>query len=134
MKRLLPRAVLWIWQAPQNLAGFAISRLCRFEREERGVEVYARMNFFNSGVSLGKYVVLQRNLFAIEENVKHELGHSRQSLYLGPLYLLAVGLPSLARNIWDRAFHKGWGYAKRKDWYYSGYPENWADRLGGVKR
>lgn len=134
MKRLLSCIALWIWQAPQNLVGFVVSRFCQFERKERGTEIYTRMNFFNSGVSLGKYVVLQKNLFAIEANIKHELGHSRQSLYLGPLYLLAVGLPSLARNLWDRAFHKGWDYTKLMNWYYSGYPENWADRLGGVKR
>ena len=134
MKRLLPRAVLWVWQFPQNLLGFLVSRGCRYETECKGVEVYTKFSFFNSGVSLGKYAILQRSLYIMPENVLHELGHSRQSLYLGPLYLLAVGLPSLARNLWDRAFHKGWGYAKRKNWYYSGYPENWADRLGGVKR
>lgn len=134
MKGLLTRAVLWIWQAPQNLLGWTISRFCRYETEREGAEVYTKFSFFNSGVSLGKYVILQRNLYIMPENVLHELGYSRQSLYLGPLYLLAVGVPSLVRNVWDRLFHKGWGYAKRKDWYYSGYPENWADRLGGVKR
>ena len=127
-------ALLWIWQLPQNLLGWTISRFCHWEMDGDGVEFYTRLRFFDSGVSLGKYVILQRNLFVTEENARHELGHSRQSLRLGPLYLLAVGLPSLIRNVWDRLFHKDWPYRKRKDWYYSGYPENWADRLGGVKR
>jgi hypothetical protein len=29
---------------------------------------------------------------------------------------------------------KKMSYAEMVKWYYSGYPENWADKLGRVKR
>ena len=51
---------------------------------------------------------------------------------LGPLYLPLVGVPSVSRVINSVAYH----HLKRKPWtgYYKGYPEDWADRLGGVER
>jgi hypothetical protein len=55
-------------------------------------------------------------------------------LILGWLYLPLVGLPSIIGNIWDRLFHKKWSSDRREKWYYSRYPENWADKLGGVIR
>jgi hypothetical protein len=52
----------------------------------------------------------------------------------GPLYLFAIGIPSLFGNaIWDTLFHKGWSAQKANDWYMSRYPEKWANELGGVK-
>lgn len=44
-------------------------------------------------------------------------------MMLGPLYLVLVGLWSIIRaglNLY------------RNGQYYNGYPENWADKLGGV--
>lgn len=57
----------------------------------------------------------------------HEYGHTVQSLLLGPLYLIAVGLPSLLWSYLPGAARK------RKEGgasYFSVYPENWANRLG----
>lgn len=59
---------------------------------------------------------------------KHEYGHSRQSLYLGPLYLIVVGLPSI---IWAGFVYN---LVRKEISYYDVYPENWADKLGGVNR
>lgn len=58
---------------------------------------------------------------------KHEYGHSKQSLYLGPLYLIVVGLPSIT---WAELYKN----FKREISYYDVYPENWADKLGEVNR
>lgn len=70
------------------------------------------MNF-----SCGEYV------FCSTASLEHELGHTRQSRMLGPLYLIVVGLPSIARWVFNR-------FAKRgNDWYLSGFPESWAERL-----
>lgn len=34
-----------------------------------------------------------------------------------------------------KCFQDGsWKYSARKKWYYSRYPENWADKLGGIIR
>ena len=52
----------------------------------------------------------------------------------GPLYLLIIGLPSAIRNIYDRIAHRNWSVVDRTYWYYEGFPEKWADELGGVVR
>lgn len=50
----------------------------------------------------------------------HEYGHTIQSLLLGPLYLLVIGIPSV---IW---FHI---HTPSKGSYYSFYPERMANAL-----
>ena len=64
------------------------------------------------------------------QTVKHEYGHTKQSKYLGLFYLILAGIPSVTRNILNRINNKKFN----SKWYYSGYPEKWADELGGVKR
>ncbi|RPJ76014.1 MAG: hypothetical protein EHM20_08080 [Alphaproteobacteria bacterium] len=57
-------------------------------------------------------------------SIKHEYGHSLQSVYLGWFYLIIVGIPSLVRSL-------VWKIFKLKNIsYYEGYPEKWADYLG----
>ncbi len=65
-----------------------------------------------------------------EENRAHELGHAVQSRRLGPLYLLAVGVPSTARVAYALAHKRVTG--RRWAHYYDGWPERSADRLGRV--
>lgn len=57
------------------------------------------------------------------DTLLHESGHSIQSIYLGPLYLLAVAIPSVVL-VWIKRILK-----KDAEWYHSKYPEKWADRL-----
>ena len=124
--------LLFVWQLPQNLIGLIISIRCN-KHELLGIKFYSKKNFFNSGVSLGKYIILDEKYVKVggavlSKTVKHELGHSVQSKYLGLFYLLCVGVPSLLRNIYSKIFKKS------NKWYYSGYPEKWADVLGCVER
>ena len=134
------KILVWIWQFPQNLIGLLLTRKYEFKcaRNVNGkwVNVYFKP-FFYGGISLGDFIILDyyycgracsKQVFA------HEYGHSRQSLILGWLYLPLVGLPSIIGNVWDRLFHKNWTKEQREKWYYSRYPENWADKLGGVTR
>lgn len=128
--------LLWIWQLPQNVAGFLISRTCR-KRTKDNVVFFTRNNFYRSGVCLGNYIILDYDCyraFDFEQTIKHECGHQKQSKMLGIFYLLIIGLPSLCGNLWDRTFHKKWFYFKRKQWYYNQPWEKWADKLGGVER
>ena len=132
--------VKWVWQLPQNLIGFLLTRKYQFEGsrliDNKWIDVYYK-SFFRSGISLGDYIILDYwycGKACSRQAVAHEYGHSRQSLILGWLYLPLVGLPSIIGNIWDRLFHKNWTSDQREKWYYSRYPENWADRLGGVIR
>lgn len=130
--------LLWLWQLPQNIIGFIISRFCTRHYElSADMICYCNDSFFNSAVSLGDYIVIDISLlFSVQlrQVLRHEHGHQMQSLYLGPLYLIVIGLPSLCGNIYDRIFHRDWEKLRRESWYYSRFPENWADRLGGVKR
>lgn len=71
-------------------------------------------------MSLGRYLFVE---YPTPLTIRHEYGHFKQSMMLGPLYLVLVGLWSIIRaglNLY------------RNGQYYNGYPENWADKLGGV--
>jgi hypothetical protein len=94
---------------------------------------------FKSGASLGNFILLDELYkqyypekspyrYMLENTAKHEHGHQIQSLYFGFLYLLIIGLPSVLNNIRSRIANKD------SKWYYSRYPEKWADKLGGVER
>jgi hypothetical protein len=129
----------WMWQLPQNLVGFFIVKIRKATKQIiNDKEVYF-CKLFNSAVSLGDYIIIDNIYLSypkyyLENTVKHESGHRKQSKILGWFYLLFVGLPSIIRNIYDRFAHKKWTYTKRSNWYYGGFPENWADKLGKVKR
>ncbi len=58
-------------------------------------------------------------------DVRHEYGHQIQSRKLGWLYFPVVGLWSFVRNTL-KLYKKGH--------YYDSWPEDEADRLGGVSR
>jgi len=127
----------WIWQFPQNLVGFLLTRKPEAIKEYKDVKVYFTHNVFGCGVSLGEFIVLDakfNNRFDEQITIQHEYGHHKQSMYLGWLYLIVVGIWSATRNIWDTLMHKKWTGAERQKWYYGGYPENWADKLGKANR
>ena len=119
--------ILYIWQLPQHL--IALFFLIFSEKIEfNKSNVFYSCTVINSGLSLGNYIFLPNNAIYNDLLLKHEIGHSIQSKYLGWFYLIVIGMPSLANNIVSR-FNKE--YAKN---YYNKFPENWADKLGGVKR
>ncbi len=129
MKNIL----LYLWQLPQNLLGLFVIAFTGVQPCKALDITYYRPKRGRFGVSLGNYIILSypyNNL----KTVQHEHGHQRQSLYLGWLYLIVIGLPSASGNLWDRAFHKHWNVTDREKWYYSLPWEAWADRLGGVTR
>jgi len=85
------------------------------------------------GISLGAFIFIDedipKNRAPESDFINHEYGHCLQSIILGPIYLLVIGLPSI---IWAWLF-ESWRYKNRKSYYWL-YTESWADRLGGVKR
>lgn len=124
-------ALLYMWQLPQNLLGLLLVGWYRMidkgterlaVRGRRG-EVLYRTDRMPGGVSLGRYIIVRRN---VPDTINHELGHSVQSVMTGWLYLLIIGLPSAIHNLWHRRHPEA-------D-YYDFYAERWADRLGGVGR
>ena len=130
----------YVWQLPQNVVGFFLvfifNRKSTLKVLDKNTNIiYYRCKHVNDcGVSLGKYIVLDLDRKIAEQTLKHEFGHQRQSLYLGPFYLIAIGLPSAIGNLFDRYFHKNWKSSKRYKWYYSQPWEKWADKLGEVER
>lgn len=134
--KILINTLLWIWQLPQNLIGFVLSLF--YQKRRMYFTTFYTGKLFNSAVSLGQYIIIDDVHFQcsdeyFKKSIKHEKGHSKQSQMLGLFYLLIVGLPSFFRNIYDRLFHKDWTYLERTNWYYNGYPERWANKLGNVK-
>jgi hypothetical protein len=149
--------LLAIWQLPQNTLGWIMSRLWNKRlkivtdsivkeieicEEKYDVKIYVaeykshksdRILKGISGFSLGRYICI--NDWYGVETVLHETGHAIQSMILGPVYLFVIGIwSSLFCNMWDRWFHKTWAYEQRIKWYYTRFPEWWADKLGKVKR
>lgn len=131
MKEIL----LYIWQLPQNLLGLILLLFYKHEKE------YHRLNgrtFYytdemRSGISLGNYIIMNRE--DKEDGMKHEYGHTIQSRYLGPFYLLVIGLPSILWNIIDSLIVTRLIGYERSYWIYYSMPwEAWADKLGNVKR
>ena len=120
------RILTYIWQLPQHVLGLAVIFFSRayYSREYHSSKVYLTQHAF--GVSLGRYIIVFQE--AEESSIRHEYGHSKQSLYLGPLYLVVIGVPSLSMNILSTL------NILSPQRYYRRWPENWADRLGGVSR
>lgn len=115
--------LLYIWEWPQNLLGLLLRAIYKGHDSEYNDAIVRRSTKMRGGISLGRYIII--NQWSSEKTVKHEYGHTLQSKKLGWLYLLLVGLPSI--------LHAALCSCKRHS-YYDVFPENWADKLGGVKR
>lgn len=113
--------IKWLWQLPQHLLALCIL----LQSYTKQCEYYSVRHLFNSGISLGNYIIFDSNRRISQTDFKHEQGHQKQSLYLGPLYLLVIGLPSVIGNL----LHRIWKFD-----YYKQPWELWADKLGGVYR
>jgi hypothetical protein len=93
-----------------------------------------------SSVSLGMFVFITKEPYFAEKLkdeytekelsqrlLVHEYGHTIQSLILGPLYLIVMGIPSTLWGFLPACHHK------RKTQgvsYFSFFTEKWANRLG----
>lgn len=123
----MKNVILWLWQLPQNILGLFVILFTRADEYitliDREFRSMWRTNKGTFGVSLGSYVIIGGE--PTLKNEKHEYGHQRQSLYLGWLYLVLIGLPSVCGNILHRFI---------KFDYYKQPWESWADKLGGVER
>ena len=130
---------LLAWELPQNVLGAcwfaaesALSRVSSVRRDRGRLFIETR----GTAVSLGLFVFWtageNRWFWLDERTADHEFGHTFQSRMLGPLYLPLVGVPSVLRVLYAVVFREVTG--TRWEGYFDGYPEDWADRLGGVAR
>ena len=131
----MKKVLLWLWQLPQNILGLLVILVTGARFSEYFWWAKWSKCF---GVSLGEYIIFGHTPVS-HDSLKHEQGHQKQSLYLGPLYLLLIGLPSLLGNIVSRI---EWVFSSKDKkvaehiikWYYKQPWEAWADKLGGVER
>ena len=124
---ILKQIGLYIWQLPQNLVGLVVLLCCGHKEKcnVAGIDFYYSKTF-PGGISLGNYVIIgSKN----EKTVKHEHGHQIQSMYLGPLYLFIIGIPSI---VWAGLY--GSIIKPTTNGYYKFYTERLADKLGKVER
>lgn len=140
MKTALYWLIQCTWGLPQTLLGLVLCLLHR--RDERFLHHGALVTRWQgkSSMSVGPFVFLTADpyfadkladRFAREELIDrllvHEYGHTIQSLILGPLYLVVIGVGS---TIW------GWlpSLAKKRHEqqisYFRFFTERWANRCG----
>lgn len=124
-----------LWQLPQFLLGKLLIWIYSAEKVDtiESATVYESADFM-SGISLGPIIILKKDGLKNRNTVMHEYGHCIQSLIFGPLYLIIIGLPSIIQNIIGLILYKVFNSVKYAQNYYNRYPENWADKLGNVKR
>ena len=136
-----PKIVLYTilqctWGLPQTLIGGMIYLLRNKSSREhfRGaiVTISKSPRDMSLGLSLGLFIFIQRPVNVKDYKatdrflLRHEYGHTIQSLILGPLYLPVIGLPSfLWANLpcfehYRRQHHIS---------YYAFYTERWANHL-----
>lgn len=132
------KALLLIWELPQNIAGafyFIIHGV--FAKtfiidDGDSFEMYSDKQ--RGGVSLGVFRIYKAEYYKssayyVKLKRMHEKGHRQQSKWLGPLYLIIIGIPSI---IWA-TLHSFCKPISKIDYYWF-YTEKWADKIGGVKR
>lgn len=120
--------LLYLWQLPQNIIGLCWWLISGAHRTGSYDGVLILEVDYMASVSLGRYVFVSRHSHDKEFTTKHELGHAKQSKYLGILYLLVIGIPSV---LWVLA-RQQIAYLRRIS-YYSFYTESWANSLMGLK-
>lgn len=138
MKKFIYALIQCTWGLPQTLVGFIVF-LLNITHEHffyRGAIVTKIKG--KGSVSLGWFIFVGMDLPSdrrvenriLDEDMEqrvivHEYGHTIQSLFLGPLYLIIIGFPSA---VW------AWStYFRRKEMkipYASFYTESWANHLG----
>ena len=132
------KALLLIWELPQNIAGaFYVLIHGVFAKtfiidDEDSFEMYSDKQ--KGAVSLGVFRVYKAEYYKssayyVKLSRKHEKGHRQQSKWLGPFYLIVIGIPS---QIWA-TLHSFCKPISKINYYWF-YTEKWADKIGGVKR
>lgn len=126
---MIKKILHFLWGLPQNIIGLIVLFFTKLRgaKSEKYKDALVTRWRLGSGISLGMFIFVSKG--AGEKTIKHEYGHTKQSMVLGPLYLAVVGLPSF---IWAGCFKKY--RAKHNRSYYSLYCEKWADKWGGVDR
>lgn len=127
------------WGLPQTLLGLVVFLVHLKDRHYlyHGAVVTEWQG--KSSVSLGLFVFVTAEPFFLEKLPQysreelsarllvHEYGHTIQSLILGPLYLLIIGIPS---TLWGFLPSLNKLRREKQVSYFAFFTENWANALG----
>ena len=128
MKILLYRILQLTWGLPQSLMGFFLYQKYRHFRHSTYKGAIVTRWPQHGGVSLGMFIFVEPFRDREEYVIRHEYGHTIQSLILGPLYLIFIGIPSF---FWANTPYFTKLREKGHIAYNSFIVEKLADRLGG---
>lgn len=124
--------VLVIWQLPQVIIGLIF--LAIFRNKTTYTNSYSHITVWNinSGKAFGTACFSTGPIIvtcdgAQDKTIRHETGHSHDSLLLGPLYHIIISIPSICLFWYKRIKQKD------SEWYYSHFPENRAEKYGYTK-
>lgn len=127
-------AIKYVWQLPQNLLGVLWKNVKKgsiiidiSNDDLRSVEAKGYLMKAGGAVTLGQYVFISQTYQDQSAVIKHECGHVKQSLILGPLYLIVIGIPSILH-----AWLNDYIGCDEEEGYSHFYTEKWADKLMGI--
>ncbi|MBP3866239.1 MAG: hypothetical protein J6D25_00310 [Eggerthellaceae bacterium] len=134
MRSVLYAIVQLVWGLPQTLAGLFVLLIHRNRPHFRYRGAVVTTWKSRKALSLGPFVFMNGSddvataLESVDRPLLvHEYGHTIQSLFLGPLYLPAVGLPSA---IWFNVPALSRMRSEKGVSYYGFYTERSANWLG----
>ena len=136
MKKILYILIQWTWGILQTLLGLILF-IVNIKNEHifyHGAIITRTKGKTSISLGMFAFVGLDLQMDKRVENkipddeiekrtLVHEYGHTIQSIILGPLYLLIIGIPS---SIWAMTFNN----KNNTISYYSFYTEKWANVLG----
>ncbi len=140
MKTFLYRIWQCTWGILQNLLGSIVFLLHRKKQHYNFHGAVVTVWKSKSSVSLGMFVFITSEPFFAEKFsgemrmdelsdrlLVHEYGHTIQSLILGPLYLLVIGIPS---TLWGFLPNLNRKRREEEISYFEFFTEKWANSLG----
>ncbi len=126
MKQFWYTVLQILWGFPQTLLGFAVflrlRKLPHYRYHGAVVTEWKKP----TGLSLGLFVFIPEGTVG-KDFLVHEYGHTIQSLVLGPLYLVVIGIPSV---LWCNLRYFVNLRRKKSISYQKLYAERWANYLG----
>lgn len=132
-KNIFIKILLVIWQLPQVILGLIFLLIFRnkttYTNERNGITVWnicSGRTFGSACFSTGPIIVTCKG--ATEDTLRHETGHSYDSIRAGIFYHLIISIPSICL-FWYRRLAK-----KDMNFYYSHYPETLAEKHGVTDR
>lgn len=139
MKTMLYWLLQCTWGLPQTLLGLIVFLLHSGDRHYLYHGAVITQWRGKSSVSLGLFVFVTAEPYFLDKLPQyprkelsarllvHEYGHTIQSLILGPLYLVIIGIPS---TLWGFLPTANKMRRERQVSYFAFFTEKWANALG----